>query len=124
MSKRSLLFGSMAAIITVLLIFVGCSQSDDPVSAAGPDIAVGDGSIINLKNRISADELANELAHNAVVTLIGDYKELVPVWDTKDSTVVPTTLHIPTDRTLVVGENVILVFDDDHLSVDGTLKVA
>ncbi|MDR0588956.1 MAG: hypothetical protein LBG25_00250 [Spirochaetaceae bacterium] len=125
MSKRSLFLGSMAVVITVLLIFAGCSQSNDPAAApsGGP---IGGETTVNIKSRVTADELANVLADNAVVTLVGDYDETIVVFDTKDGTIQPTTLHIPTDRTLVIGDNVTLIFDDDHLSIarTGTLRVA
>ncbi|MFP3090937.1 hypothetical protein LQZ21_11495 [Treponema sp. TIM-1] len=126
MSKRSLFFGSMAAIITVLLMLAGCSQSDDPVSAAGSGTSGGGAGTITLKGSLTAYELANQLKAYGEVTLVGDYKEVVAIHDYQDGQVVPTVLHIPDNATLTIGKNVTLVFDNDRLSIaeKGTLKVA
>jgi hypothetical protein len=123
MLKRSLLV-SVAVILTAVLIFVGCSQTTDPESSGGGGGGViGGGTIISLKNKVTAQELANALADNVEVILVGDYSETITLIDTKDETVTATTLHIPEGRTLTIGKNVIFILDDDHLSIDGTLKV-
>ncbi|MDR2631145.1 MAG: hypothetical protein LBC60_09500 [Spirochaetaceae bacterium] len=122
--KKSLLF-LLIAVVSAGFIMVGCSQSDDPVTAVsgGP---IGGETTVTIKSRVTANELADLLADNAVVTLVGDYKETIVIYDTKDGTIQPTTLHVTTDRTLVVGKNVTLIFDDDHLSVEpgGKVRVA
>jgi hypothetical protein len=125
MSKKSLFFGSIAVVITVLLMFVGCSQADDPVTTASTGVSGGAGTI-TLKGSLTAYELANELKAYGEVTLIGDYREVVAIHDYQDGQIVPTVLHIPDNSTLVVGKNVTLVFDNDRLSIaeKGTLKVA
>ncbi|MFP3090513.1 hypothetical protein LQZ21_09325 [Treponema sp. TIM-1] len=122
MLKRSLLV-SLAVVVTAVLILVGCSQTTDPESSGGGGGQIGGGTVINLKNKVTAQELANALADNAEVILIGDYSEAITLVDTKDETVTATTLHIPEGRTLTIGKNVIFILDDDHLSIDGTLKV-
>jgi hypothetical protein len=116
----------MAAIITVLLVLAGCSQSDDPVSAAGSGTSGGGAGTITLKGSLTAYELANQLKAYGEVTLVGDYKEVVAIHDYQDGEVVPTVLHIPDNATLTIGKNVTLVFDNDRLSIaeKGTLKVA
>jgi hypothetical protein len=115
----------LIAVLSAGFIMVGCSQSDDPVTAAGTGTSGGAGTI-TLKGSLTAYELANELKAYSEVTLIGDYREIVAIHDYQDGQLVPTTLHIPDNATLTVGKNVTLVFDDDRLSISekGTLKVA
>jgi hypothetical protein len=122
MFKRSLFVG--IAVVTAMLVLAGCSQATDSETTSGG--GVGGGTFINLKNRVTGDELATALADNAVVTLVGDYQEMVTLVHNKDGTVSKTTLDIPESRTLVVGENVTLILDDDHLFIAKTaaLKVA